>query len=900
MAKRCTFLLTTALLALGLGLFGGCNVVLGIHDLSQGGAGGGCGDCDDHNPCTVDGCAGDACTHVAQPEGPAPSAAQTAFDCKVVQCVKGSPEQQNDDADIQADAEDCTTDLCKNGQALHPAKPDGAACTMGDEGLCAGGKCQISCTVDAMCDDGNPCTTDTCDVAKATCAFAPLNGVDTPGVLQIDFDCNVQVCVDGVSAKSPDDSDLPETATDCDQELCAGGVASNPPLSDTVTCGPNKDRFCDGAGLCVECNSPTQCPGIDDDCQARSCVGHVCGITHAPAGTPRIAALQIAGDCLRIVCDGAGHSAPPQIDDTDLPLDTNDCTVDVCNGGIPSHPHLPAGTSCGVNGACNSVGQCGCSNDIGCAAPETCGGGNPGTSFVCGCTKKTCAQLGKTCGTVTDGCTGTQSCDTGSKNGTETDVDCGGGAAGTCGDTCATGKQCAVDGDCGSGHCADGVCCNTSCTGTCLACSAAKKGGGTDGTCGSIAIGLQDSSATTACIGASACDGANGCKKLDGQICGVNAECVDGNCIDGICCNTPCTGSCLACTAAKKGSGVDGVCGYVAVNQADPIGAVPCTGNSVCDGSGVCKSKAGQTCNTAAACAGGNCIDGVCCGVTGCPACQSCALGPSGTCGNIPLGMPDLVAPNTCSGAMTCDGGGTCKKALGVACTLTQECATGACVDGVCCGVASCPACKSCAIGGNGTCGNLPSIPDTAQPNTCSGVSSCDGSGNCKKANGQTCAATSECATGTCVDGVCCGVATCPVCLSCALGPGGTCGFLPAGGHDTAAPGTCLSTMTCDGSGNCKKANGSTCGVTSECATGTCVDGVCCGVASCPACQSCAVGPGGTCGNLPPGPDSVVPNTCNITLSCDGGGNCKLGSGQSCITGSQCASGTCNGTKLCQ
>jgi hypothetical protein len=131
---------------------------------------------------------------------------------------------------------------------------------------------------------------------------------------------------------------------------------------------------------------------------------------------------------------------------------------------------------------------------------------------------------------VTDGCFAAQNCDNGSKEGSETDVDCGGGAAGTCGTTCAIGKQCNVDTDCGAGHCADGVCCNVACNGTCQACTAAKKGGGANGVCGSIALGLQDASATTTCVGGNVCDGVGNCKLGVGQTCVMNSECASGNC----------------------------------------------------------------------------------------------------------------------------------------------------------------------------------------------------------------------------------------------------------------------------------------------------------------------------------------------------------------------------------
>jgi hypothetical protein len=892
--------------------FAGCGLPLqGLpNDTDAGSPCNADGQCKGTNPCMIDSCVAGTCNHAAQPDGPAASASQTAFDCKVIQCVKGSPEQQNDDADIQADAEDCTIDQCNAGEAFHTAKPDNTPCTMGGDGICVGGKCQILCANDKACDDMNPCTTDTCDVTQGLCTFTPLNGVETPGFVQIPADCNVQVCVDGVSMKSPDDSDLPKTTTPCDQEICTGGVPSNPPLPDTVTCGVNKDQICDGSGNCVECNTPIACPGTDDDCQVRSCTGHVCGITYLPAGTPRLPSFQKLGDCKVVVCDGAGNTAmADKNDDTDLPVDGNLCTIDTCTGGAPSHPNAMAGTNCGVNGACDANGNCGCANNLGCVAPDTCGGSPASTPFICGCTPKTCAQLGKTCGTIGDGCYSTQNCDDGFKQGTETDIDCGGGAAGTCGDTCGSGKQCNVDTDCGSGHCADGVCCNTACTGTCLACSAAKKGGGADGVCGSIAFGLQDANATTTCIGNNACDGTNTCKKLDGQAC-MAGQCLNGNCIDGVCCNSPCNGSCLACSAAKKGGGVDGVCGNVPVNQQDSVGTTPCTGNNACDGAGACKSKIGQGCAGNAACANGQCVDSICCGVPSCGACQSCALGPVGTCGFIPSGMPDNVPASTCVSPSACDGAGNCKSGVGQPCAGNTNCANNQCVDGICCSTAcagTCQACSAAKTGGtDGTCSNITANQqDTSATTPCVGTSVCDGNGACKAGIGQPCpGGNGNCANAQCVDGVCCSTACAGTCQACAAaktgGADGTCSNVTASQQDASATTPCIGTNACDGAGACKAAVGQPCpGGNASCANGQCADGFCCNTACTGTCQACAAaktgGVDGTCSNiLVNQPDTSATVTCMTPNACDSGGNCKLALGENCPGGnSTCSSNFC-------
>jgi hypothetical protein len=133
-----------------------------------------------------------------------------------------------------------------------------------------------------------------------------------------------------------------------------------------------------------------------------------------------------------------------------------------------------------------------------------------------------------------------------------------------------------------SGFCADGVCCDTACTGLCQACTAAKQGGGNDGTCGNITTGTDPANE---CAGTAVCNGAGACKLPNGLACFANGDCVSGICVDGVCCNITCNLVCQACTAAKKGAGTDGTCGNIAAG-ADPDNE--CTGGSTCDGAGAC------------------------------------------------------------------------------------------------------------------------------------------------------------------------------------------------------------------------------------------------------------------------------------------------------------------------
>jgi hypothetical protein len=155
------------------------------------------------------------------------------------------------------------------------------------------------------------------------------------------------------------------------------------------------------------------------------------------------------------------------------------------------------------------------------------------------------------------------------------------------------GDQCMDLNQCASGFCADGVCCDIACADPCDVC-AKSLGASADGTCTNAPAGY----ATSPSCGVYACDGADSscptdctlddqcastrycakdgiCKprRMNGSACDATAGgdclladcrvCSSGSCVEGLCCDTTCDGACMACSAAKKGSGNDGVCGPV-------------------------------------------------------------------------------------------------------------------------------------------------------------------------------------------------------------------------------------------------------------------------------------------------------------------------------------------------
>ncbi len=240
----------------------------------------------------------------------------------------------------------------------------------------------------------------------------------------------------------------------------------------------------------------------------------------------------------------------------------------------------------------------------------------------------------------------------------------------------------------------------------------------TAGAGGGVTTGAGGSGVTTG-AGGGATTGAGGAapSKLGlGVACVAGADCLSSNCIDGVCCDGVCGGSCQACTAAKKGAGVDGVCGPINAG-ADPDGECPsqpaasCGTTGDCNGAGACRKHSNGTVCVAASCAGGTQSNADLCDGNG-----TCVDGGSMACGA--LGCNGAICKTPCAGDADCPPTAYCdaglcamKLPLGSPCTAEQasRCGTGFCADGVCCDAAcSGSPCVTCKQSGgapmDGTC----------------------------------------------------------------------------------------------------------------------------------------------------------------------------------------------------
>lgn len=236
-------------------------------------------------------------------------------------------------------------------------------------------------------------------------------------------------------------------------------------------------------------------------------------------------------------------------------------------------------------------------------------------------------------------------CTDGQKNGSETDIDCGGGDCPPCLD----GENCLVGTDCVSLVCQGGIC-TSSCS------DGIENGNETDvdcggGTCPPCANG-QECFVDSDCQ-STLCQGSVCVAQADGAACSSSAQCASGFCVDGVCCNGACSALCAHCDLP----GFTGTCMLIPNGQ-DPDNE--CGGATTCDGAGGCTAllNNGSACTFNSQCLSGQCVDGVCCNASCTGVCRRCNLpGSVGSCAFIPNGQdPD----NECPGTEFCSGAGSC------------------------------------------------------------------------------------------------------------------------------------------------------------------------------------------------------------------------------------------------
>ncbi len=534
--------------------------------------------CDDGNPCTTDACDPDGKTSGNQ------GCVNTALDgtpCDDGSACTGAKDAAGDDADHCVkgactpgapkscdDANPCTTDACEPAAGCTITNDDGAKCVPGTGnkcdtgGLCAGGACKVVQQVG--CDDGNPCTADSCDQTTGLCVYKSASD----GAQCSDGNpCTDQdACKSGVCAAKPkvcDDDNV------CTADACDPAPATGP---GGCTTKPLDGKSCSDGTVCTS----------GDVCAAGTCKGG------------KALSCDDNNPCTIDLCDKAKGCASTQktgdCDDGNACTDKDTCKAGWCNpGGLKVCDDANACTtdSCDPKQGCkNDAVAASCNDGNLCTVADTCDKGSckSGTTQTCDdnndCTADTCdpkigcqsvttkapCSDGDVC-TVGDACkgdlcvpgAGVKDCD--DKNACTVDVcDPTKGCVVTDSlNACTDGDACTVGDSCKSGKCVAGAsqlcndgnpCSDDSCDAKkgCIqvpnskacddgnactlgdACKAGYcQGGGQTKTC-------DDKNPCTDDF----CDPAKGCSQVlttklcnDGDACTVDDACVSGKCKGG-------------------------------------------------------------------------------------------------------------------------------------------------------------------------------------------------------------------------------------------------------------------------------------------------------------------------------------------------------------------------------
>jgi hypothetical protein len=312
---------------------------------------------DDGNPCTNDQCNGaGGCTH---PPNSAPcddSVYCNGSDvCSGGTCLHTGDPCPGPDGDGNC-SESCdeATDSCTGYDPNGSACTDGLHCNGTD--TCSGGACAGHTGDPCPGPDGDGNCAESCDEGSDTCTAPDPDGSScTDGTF-----CNgADTCSGGACAGHAGDPCVGavECANVCnevlDNCLLPGGT---PCTDDGNAC---TDDQCNGAGSCTHPNNSAPC---DDGifCNgADVCAGGTC----SHAGNPCTGGPECADTCNEGAdnCfDATGTTCTP---------DTNQCTLDQCNGaGACVHPNAPDGTACTDGDPCTSGEDC---------TAGVCGGGTP-------------------------------------------------------------------------------------------------------------------------------------------------------------------------------------------------------------------------------------------------------------------------------------------------------------------------------------------------------------------------------------------------------------------------------------------------------------------------------------------------------------------------------------------
>ncbi len=833
------------------------------------------GGCDDDNECTEDTCVAGVCKH--EPYD------QMSLDCDGIACTvedscvagvckPGRPDDALCDDMNPCNAERCLADIgCVSTNLNGNSCEDGLGCTFDD--VCVLGRCvgtnsctdgQIcdplagtcaACTLDAHCDDNNPCTIDECSCDGPECTGGVCSHRSAPAGTSCDdgIDCTAgDVCMNGACNGRPVD-ELCDDGNECTEDRCAMGTgctfanvsrACDDGVACTIrdlcvngTCIGQDDCFADGAtcslelGVCALCEQDADCDD-KNPCTDDACMAGRCRYTFNTASCDDGVSCTTGDVCAEGVCQ---RGTP----NDDACFDNDPCTDDIC----------------GVRGCEHPFGTAACDDGVACTANDTCQSGV--------CRGESSCEDGAVC-KLSEGICAT----------CEVDSDCDDGNP--CTDDACMGAVCVYTANTAS--CDDGIDCTTddlcsdgTCSGTPKAASCDDGNPCTDDAC-EPGVGCTHSNNTRPCSDGIACTtGAEVCQ--DGVCKGTSsdAQCVD----DGDPCTSQVCAPGLGCTRV----GYFGACDDgVDCTEDDSCQSGVCAGNDTCPG-GYCDLQLNTcaACTSPADCDDGNvCTDDVC-GVDG--VCSH--TNNTASCDDkVGCTTNDVCSAGECHGTPTnslCDDDNSCTLDV---CHATLGCQNpadplGTCTDNIACTVDACV---------NGECVASPRNELCNDGNPCTTETCKAGVGCVPAAYTGSCNDEIACTSGdSCATGTCQGTSNCTGGKHCNL-LSGACAQCLVDAHCN--DGNPCTTDICGANGQCVNANNAN----------ACDDGVACTVND--------VCSGGQCRGTPQASlcddgNQCTVNQCHQTLGCqypNEPNNTVCDDGVSCTTNDRCNAGQCRGT----
>jgi hypothetical protein len=618
-----------------------------------------------------------------------PAQNQTAGDCKRVQCDgQGQSTTVNDDTDKPVDGNACTKDLCSAGIASNPPEDSGTTCNQSNGTRCNGSGSMPACV---QCLQPSDCPGTDTECHHRTCSATGVCGIsnDPDGKLvqtQTSRDCKKNICMGGAEVAANDDLDVPADGNGCTNDLCTGGVPSHTPLGINASCDESGGTRCNGAGACVLCTATSQCDP-DSFCQTFTCsLTGQCVPSNTGNGTALPAAMQIASDCKKKVCNGAG-GVVELADDADVIVDGNACTSDTCSNGAPQNTSLPAGTQCSQSNGSMCNGSATSPACVECVSNANCGTDTQCQVFTCSASGQ-CSSAPRNEGmTVSDapGDCKKDVCTSGAITTVNDNNDVPADNNPCTDDTCSNGMpqnmnvsatvSCGPSLMCdGYGNCVGCITAANCPTGNACQVAVCKTGGICDFTNVAEFTAVTDTMAGD--CHTNECDGNGGIRSVvntNDKPSNNGNECMQGTCNGGAPAVIP-QNSGFACTT---GTGV----------KCDGAGAcVECLGPSECPGdddecsprtciSGVCGTQITPVGTPVMVQISGDCKDSICDGFGGVtttsnnsdpPAPTNDCMTPACSAGNVTLTPTAHGTTCTQNNGRTCDGSGTCRLTFNV------------------------------------------------------------------------------------------------------------------------------------------------------------------------------------------------------------------------------------------